>query len=59
MRDRTSQCDICDIKTNNISDYFAMICPECKDKYTDTRLLKKISYLYARIEDLGQEKTKR
>lgn len=50
-------CDICGATTNRLSDYFVMLCPECKSKYTDTTILRLIGRLYNRIDYLeGQLK---
>jgi len=48
------QCDICGKKTNNLSDYWAMLCPDCKSKFgrLNVKILKKIGILCSKIEDL-------
>jgi hypothetical protein len=53
MNDRTLCCDICQKKTDHISDYYAMICQSCKHKYMNNMvLLKRIGQLMTRIEDM-------
>ncbi len=48
-----SKCDICNLQTNNLSDYFCMICPKCKKKYSNnTQLLLRIGTLMNKLEEL-------
>lgn len=51
-----SKCDICNIETNNLSDYFCNLCHSCKVKYTDIVLLKRIGDLMCKIESMEQIK---
>lgn len=50
------KCDICGIKTDRLSDYFVMLCPQCKKIHTDIILLKKIGFLMSKIEQHGKIK---
>ena len=49
-------CDLCGKKTDNLVDYFAMLCPQCKAEHTDIALLRKIGQLQNKIEDMQKRK---
>ena len=49
-------CDVCGKKTKNLSDYFAMLCPDCKSKHTDIVLLKRIGVLMNEKDERGMMK---
>lgn len=38
-------CDVCSCKSNNLVDYFVLLCPKCKEGHTDINLLRKNKYL--------------
>ena len=37
-----TKCDICKEETNNLVDYFVILCKKCKSKHTDIILLKRL-----------------
>ena len=53
-------CDICEKKTNNLVDYFCMLCQDCKKEYgnANLNLLKRIGNLMEKIRELKEEKEK-
>ncbi len=53
----TDKCDICSKKTNCLSDYYAMICQECRETHTDMVLIMRIGQLMNKIEDMETEKS--
>lgn len=48
MKDK---CDICGKKTNDLVDYFVLLCNECKIKHKDIVLLKIIGRLLNEKEE--------
>ena len=44
------KCDICCKDSKNLSDYFAIMCPNCRDKHKDTILLRRIGVLMMQLE---------
>lgn len=47
-----SKCDVCNIETNHLSDYFCNICQSCKSRHSDIILLKRIGDLLCKIESM-------
>lgn len=39
---QTSKCDVCGKVTENLSDFFCLICNECKKTHKDLNELRKI-----------------
>ena len=50
------KCDICNIETNHLSDYFCLICQACKSTHDDIVLLRRIGKLQSKIESMHQLK---
>lgn len=49
-------CDICGKINENLVDYYAMICPECKIKYQhDIEFLKRMANLKNEEDNLKKE----
>ena len=55
----TDKCDICGKKTNNLVDYYAMICFECSHKHTDMVLIRRIGALMDKIEEENKNDKRR
>ncbi len=47
-----SKCDICCEDSKNLSDHFALMCPNCRDKHKDTILLRRVGVLMTKVEQL-------
>jgi len=48
MADR---CDVCEKKTNDLTDMYVLLCKECREKHIDTVLLSRIGFLMEKLED--------
>ena len=46
------KCDICEKETDNLVDYYVMLCQECKVKHTDITLLRIIGRYKNRYENV-------
>lgn len=59
---RTNYCDVCNKKTKELSDWIAVVCRDCRDKYnSQMNILSLIGHLYNDIELLIEyiEKTEK
>jgi len=54
----SKKCDVCGERTDFLVDYFANICQDCKRKYTDMVLLKRIGELIEENKKLIKENEK-
>ena len=50
----STECDVCGKKTNDLVDYYAMLCYKCKDKYGsgDLTVINRLGQSMSKIEDL-------
>jgi Zn finger protein HypA/HybF involved in hydrogenase expression len=44
-----TKCDACGRDSAVLSDYFALLCPECRERHTDIILLKRLGQALERL----------